>query len=282
MQELTKALLAARTDVAATVFKKGQIKTEGNERAPKYNYVGHEHVLLHVRERMLNHGLVLVQTSVEFAGYAEWETRDGLKRILRWKGVHRLMHTSGESLEYACEATTNTNDKSAFVASTACDRTALLRLMQLAGSAEEDPEHHSNQQKEERAPRERTQRNTEKGRPTAQTSQGAQTGGGSAPKGDANPDAGVAVQTSSDGTSLDRYGVRIPRSPCPVFSADAKQGMAGKPWTSAAWFMDKLLKQHETGERTLTSVQLEWANYAVEHRARRKDAEAADAALGGK
>jgi hypothetical protein len=130
--ELTKALAAARSAMKGTVYK------GGTNQHQRYPYVGHEHVMTSgAREALSEQGLALVQTGVEYVG----EVPGGKVQVLLWRGSFRLLHTSGESLDLSLLATTQANDKSAFVASTSLDRTAFLRVLALAGSAEEDPEH---------------------------------------------------------------------------------------------------------------------------------------------
>lgn len=140
MKELITALIAARQAVHLKVKKAGWNK------AQSYSFVGHEHVLDHVRATMLANGLILEQIAVEFLGVEAYKTRSGDNQAWRWRGTHKLVHVSGEERVYVFEATTGPNDKAAFVASTALDRTAILRIMQLAGSDEENPEHDSNEQ----------------------------------------------------------------------------------------------------------------------------------------
>jgi len=130
--ELAKALCAARGVMRGTVHKGG---TNAHQRYP---YVGHEHVMVSgAREALHDNGLSLVQTGVEYVG----EVPGGKVQALLWRGTFRLLHASGESLDLSYLATTQANDKSAFVASTSLDRTAFLRVLALAGSSEEDPEH---------------------------------------------------------------------------------------------------------------------------------------------
>lgn len=139
MSELTKALVAAKKMVSPTVYKAGR-----NE-AQRYAYVGHEHVVSHARAAMIANGLSLEQVSVSFDRELTYQTRNGAQVSWLWIGEYALHHTSGESRSYRCVATTAANDKAGYVASTALDRTIMLRLMALAGSLEEDPEHDSHE-----------------------------------------------------------------------------------------------------------------------------------------
>jgi hypothetical protein len=136
MGELVAALVKARAQLKGTVFKAGR-----ND-AQRFAYVGHEHVLVSgAREALLSCGLVLVQTGVEYAGESVYKTSKGEATCWRWRGSFVLAHTSGAQMILSFEATTQANDKAGYVASTALDRTAHLRVLELAGSSEEDPEH---------------------------------------------------------------------------------------------------------------------------------------------
>lgn len=143
--ELTVALVKARQEMRGTVYKAGR-----ND-AQRFAYVGHEHVLVSgARDALLKHGLALVQTGVEFAGESTYRTSKGDNACWRWRGKFTLAHTSGGALELTFEATTQANDKAGYVASTALDRTAHLRVLELAGSSEEDPEHNSHDDEPQR------------------------------------------------------------------------------------------------------------------------------------
>lgn len=138
--ELAKALVKARRACDATVFKAGKNSAQG------YSYTGHLHVLTGgARRALLDHGLSLVQVGVSFVGVETYKTRSGEQVCWRWRGDFMLVHDSGETLALSYEATTGANDKAAFVASTALDRTAHMRVLELAGSDEENPEHDSNE-----------------------------------------------------------------------------------------------------------------------------------------
>lgn len=134
--ELAKALVKARRACDATVFKAGKNSAQG------YSFTGHLHVLTGgARRALLDHGLSLVQVGVSFAGVETYKTRSGEQVCWRWRGDFVLVHDSGETMALSYEATTGANDKAAFVASTALDRTAHMRVLELAGSDEENPEH---------------------------------------------------------------------------------------------------------------------------------------------
>lgn len=144
MSELAKALKAAREACPPTVYKGGY------NQAQRYQYVGHEQVLTSgARKALLDNGLVLTQTRVEFLGQLEYETRNGKQLCWRWRGDFELQHVSGEAKGYSFEATTGPNDKAAFVASTALDRTAHMRLLEIAGTNDENPEHDSHDEPKE-------------------------------------------------------------------------------------------------------------------------------------
>lgn len=146
---INRALVRARRELHGTVHK------EGYNRDQKYAYVGHEQVLMcGAREALLKHGLVLEQRSVEYAGELVAETYKGKRTIWRWTGTYALVHVSGDERLYTFSATTQPNDKAAFVASTSLDRTAYLRLLSLAGTDEENPEanwHDDNREQSRRA-----------------------------------------------------------------------------------------------------------------------------------
>jgi hypothetical protein len=135
---LNAALVKARIATQPTVHKSGRNQAQG------YSYVGHEQVLTSgAREALLAQGLILEQRKVEYLGPLEYSTKSGPQLCWRWRGTFALVHSSGEERAYEFEATTGTNDKSSYVASTALDRTAVMRVLQLAGSSEENPEHDS-------------------------------------------------------------------------------------------------------------------------------------------
>jgi hypothetical protein len=129
---LTKALCQARSKLSGTVFKSGMNQHQ------RYAYVGHEQVVRSgAREALGECGLALVQTNVELVSDA---VPAGKVQAHLYRGEFLLLHESGESLPLTFLATVQPNDKSAFVASTSLDRVALLRLLCLAGSSDEDPE----------------------------------------------------------------------------------------------------------------------------------------------
>lgn len=129
---LTKALCGARSELSGTVFKAGVNQHQ------RYAYVGHEQVVRSgAREALSKHGLALVQTNVELVSDA---LPAGKVAAHLYRGTFVLLHEGGASMPLQFLATVQPNDKSAFVASTSLDRIALLRLLCLAGSSDEDPE----------------------------------------------------------------------------------------------------------------------------------------------
>ena len=130
--QLAKALASARAAAPWYVHKAGYNQHQ------RYAYAGHPDVMAHEGRRALSEfGLALVQVGVEMAG----EIQGAKFPILLWRGRYLLIHESGEELPIEVMATTQVNDKVAFVASTSLDRTAWLRVLALAGSDDEDPEH---------------------------------------------------------------------------------------------------------------------------------------------
>ncbi len=127
---LNAALIAARKAVRARVFK-------GNYNShQQYKYVSHEDVLQHCRDALLDSGLVLEQRSCAYDG--EQAVRQS--SVWRWSGVFALVHESGEERLYSFSATTQPNDKAAYVASTSLDKVAHMRVLQLAGTSDENAE----------------------------------------------------------------------------------------------------------------------------------------------
>lgn len=129
-QTLNTALIAARTAVSARVFK-AQYNAH-----QKYKYVSHEAVLQHAREALLQNGLVLEQRSVTYDG----ELPVKQSTVWRWSGVFALVHRLGEERAYTFSATTQPNDKAAYVASTSLDKVAHMRVLALAGTDDENAE----------------------------------------------------------------------------------------------------------------------------------------------
>jgi hypothetical protein len=145
---LTGALILARKDL------RGSLHKDAYNQHQKYHYLGHETVNEHVRPILLRHGLLLEERRVTFK-----ESVEGKSPVLVWEGEFTLSHVSGEVRDYKFSATTMVTDKAAFVASTALDRTAQLRVMALSGSAEEDPEndyHDRRDREEQQRPLDRT------------------------------------------------------------------------------------------------------------------------------
>jgi hypothetical protein len=128
--DLNAALVAARASVSGLVHKGGW------NAHSKYKYVGHEQVVMTCRKALLDHGLLIEQRSYEYVGQLPIKDAAGTP-LLNWRGVHALVHTSGQERLYTYEATTLSNDKAAYQVSTALERTAFLRIMNLTGTLEE-------------------------------------------------------------------------------------------------------------------------------------------------
>jgi len=127
--ELAKALAAARAELS------GKVYAAGWNAHNRYAYVGHRDVLASgVREALSNHGLAVVQTSVEYVG----ELPGGKNVVLLWRGTYRVLHSSGEHIDMTIQGTCQHNDKAAYQVNTMLDRTIYLRLLALAGSSEEE------------------------------------------------------------------------------------------------------------------------------------------------
>lgn len=128
--KLNMALVHARLELTGIIYKGGQ------NTAQRYNYVGHEQVLMVVRSILLKHGLLFLPTHVKYVAKLDHGEKSP---VLLWEGMFELTHIeSGEMRVFTCMASTILNDKGAFVASTSLERVALLRLMALAGSSDEE------------------------------------------------------------------------------------------------------------------------------------------------
>jgi hypothetical protein len=132
---LHSALIAARAAIPARVFKAAHHQGQGG-----YNYVSHEQVLLHARDALLEHGLLLEERSVSYDGESIVRSQRGESHVWRWTGTFALVHERGEERAYSFTATTQPNDKAAYVASTSLDRLAHMRVLQLAGTSDENAE----------------------------------------------------------------------------------------------------------------------------------------------
>lgn len=312
---LMAALLAARKRVSPTVHKAGK-----NEQQ-KYTYVGHEHVLAGgARDALLENGLVLLLESYELVGADSYKTQSGDKQCWRWRGRFLLLHTSGEQLALAYEATTVPNDKAGFVASTALDRTAHMRVLELAGSDEENPEHDSHE------PRERRERKNKEGaaareRPLpAANSSAQQSAPESSPQSATGSRARQTSQPRSTGTTAsspsssdrklptsaegwraahiavcdqlfaehdiapgveDEYGLPTPTLPVPSFSDAAKQHAGARYDAVPAGYLRSVQWVKPKFWADATSPQRQWVSYLVSrHELAKLEAEAAERALG--
>lgn len=266
MKELIAALVEARKTCKPTIHK------EGRNLEQNYSFVGHEHVLLGgARDALLANGLILEEVKTEFIGPADAVSKNGTRMIWRWRGYFKLAHVSGDERSYEYEATTIPNDKAAFVASTALDRIAHLRLLELAGSNEENPEHESHERdwrerdQQQRAPAQRQTR--------AKPADGKRAQVHGAPASDSSPQQ--VFQPGTDGL----YGVKMPAGDMPTFSENAAQH-ANKPWIEAVWIVEGWLKEPATVERMMRAGVLDWARALAEHRRRRKAWEASQKKAG--
>ena len=142
-ENLRSALVAAQATVNGMVFKAGA------NTAQNYRYVGHKEVIEHVREAMRSHGIVVVPTRLRFVQDLTYRTSRGEQHAWLWEQDFVVVHVASNEREaVTVQATTACNDKAAFVASTAADRTLLMRLMRLAGTSEENPEHDSHDEQQ--------------------------------------------------------------------------------------------------------------------------------------
>jgi hypothetical protein len=132
---LRAALAAAQAEVRGLVYKAGANQEQ------RYRFVGHEDVIEHVRAAMVKHGVIVVPTGLRFVQELTWQTAKGTRIAWLWEQSFDVAHAhSEESRTATVQVTTMPNDKASFVASTAADRTLLMRLMRLAGTSEENPE----------------------------------------------------------------------------------------------------------------------------------------------
>ena len=114
-------------------------------------------------------------------------------------------------------------DKAAFVASTALDRTAILRIMQLAGSDEENPEHDSNEQ-DKPAPRpQRTLDDVAAAKPSGGLYV-EKSGGAGLPSDEVDP---ALAEVLECGVKWDGSAPQMPRGTAPIYPDGTKY--AGKP-----------------------------------------------------
>ena len=129
-------LAQACKDVAGLVAKGGK------NTAQNYAFVGHAHVLEHCRFSLLANGIVIgaPRLSVLQPPY-EYPAKGGNRALLVFSFTIPVFFKSGHVEEFDICATVQPNDKAAFVASTAADRTLRLRLCGLGGGDAEDPEH---------------------------------------------------------------------------------------------------------------------------------------------
>lgn len=130
---LRKALCAAQLEV------KGLIHKVNANAEQNYKYIGHEDVIERVRDAMAKHGISVDQASLTIERSVDVGTSGGAKPRWYWRGLCLVSHTEGGVVLRVVRAMTMCNDKAAFVARTAIDRTLRMTLMGVAGSRE-DPE----------------------------------------------------------------------------------------------------------------------------------------------
>ena len=135
-KNIVEAMLAARNELSAVLPKKNQ--------GHGYRYVGHRDVIEHVRDAFQRHGVLFGPPKALAKPEEIGRTKNG-SSVLLWHFTYCVYHVSGESLDYQISASTLGNDKCAFVANTAAERTLLLRLAGLAGGDAEDPEQEANE-----------------------------------------------------------------------------------------------------------------------------------------
>jgi hypothetical protein len=249
----------------------------GKNEAQRYTYVGHEHVLVGgARDALLENGLVLMLEGYELVGTDSYKTSSGDKQCWRWRGRFVLLHApSGEHRELTYEATTVPNDKAGFVASTALDRTAHMRVLELAGSDEENPEHDSNE------PPAATK--TRKGKTGAAKERAAadppRTAKWWRDQHNALTDRAFKSANIVSGPA-DDHGLHPPTLPMPRFSAQAQQH-AGQPYDKVpgGYLRQVIWKAPDFSEQP-ANVRL-WVSYLVaRHELVKLEQAAAEQALG--
>jgi hypothetical protein len=133
------SLRIALADAQARV--KGLVYKAGANQAQRYSYVGHEDVIEHVRTVMIACGIIIVPTLLRFVQELSYRTKSGDNTAWLWEQTFQISHAYSDDTQTATvQVTTTTNDKASFIASTAADRTLLMRLMRLAGTSVENPE----------------------------------------------------------------------------------------------------------------------------------------------
>lgn len=126
---LAAALMLARGELKGRVFK------GGNNSAQGYRYVGHEQTLMACRDVLLDNDLLFEQVDVSFVQNLEKEKGS----VWLWRAKFDLEHwPTNQRRGYVHVGTTIANDKAAYVASTSIERVALLRLLHLAGSSDDE------------------------------------------------------------------------------------------------------------------------------------------------
>jgi hypothetical protein len=126
--------LRAAINAAATALD-GLVDKAGVNEQYHYAYVGHSHVIDHVRGALLEHGVVVLATDLRFV--QSFESRNST--LYLWEQKFQVEHEhSADSFEAKVQVTTLPGEQSAAKASTAADRTFLMRLCRLAGKTDQD------------------------------------------------------------------------------------------------------------------------------------------------
>lgn len=95
-----------------------------------YAYVSHEHVILHVRRKLLEHGVVVIPRELRFI--------EPVGAMLVWEQSFVVQHEhSAEEQRGSVQVTTATTEQAASRASTSADRIFLMRLCRLAAQSDQ-------------------------------------------------------------------------------------------------------------------------------------------------
>lgn len=134
LPELRQALIRAQKRCSGLLAK---TKTNKDQ---NYKYTGHDDVVEHVRQAMAEEGLSVDQATYDLEEIITITIRGGETTVWKWRCVCVVWHESGAGVPRIVRVLTVPNNKASFVASTAAERTLLMRLMRLAGTKEGDPE----------------------------------------------------------------------------------------------------------------------------------------------
>ncbi len=134
LPELRSAIVRAQQKCTGLLQQTLKNKEQG------YTYTGHHEVIAHVRDAMIGEGLSVEQVTCDLEEVISYQASKGRTEVWKWRVVCLITHTSGAAMVRIVRALTQPNNKASFVASTAADRTLLMRLMRLGGTKEENPE----------------------------------------------------------------------------------------------------------------------------------------------